>query len=244
MNPLVIIILLGLIILLTHFLEGITGFGCTVIAMPFAILLVGIDTAKPVLTVMGLLLTLYVVIISYQHIVWKQYFIILTYMLLGMPLGIFAFHNLPRDILIMILAFFMMFVSIKGLVTIYRPKKTPKEMNPYILRIILFLAGCVHGAFTSGGPLLIIYAIKKLPNKNEFRATLCLIWVTLNTIIIGENIINGYFTPEVTKTTLFMLPFLAVGAILGNWAHHKIEDKFFSQMVYGVLFISAVFMLI
>jgi hypothetical protein len=29
------IILFGLVVLSTHFLEGITGFGCTVLALPF-----------------------------------------------------------------------------------------------------------------------------------------------------------------------------------------------------------------
>ncbi len=126
MNSIIVLLLLGLVVLITHFLEGVTGFGCTIIAMPFAILLVGIDIAKPVLTVMGLLLTLYVVIISYKHILWKQYFTILFYMLIGMPLGLLAFNKLPKDLLIMILAFFMIFLSIKGLFTIYKPKKSAK----------------------------------------------------------------------------------------------------------------------
>ena len=41
--------LLGWVVLITHFLEGITGFGCTVLALPFAILLVGTKQAVPVL---------------------------------------------------------------------------------------------------------------------------------------------------------------------------------------------------
>ena len=111
-----------------------------------------------------------------------------------------------------------------------------------MLNFILFIGGCIHGAFTSGGPLVIIYAAEKLKNKSNFRSTLCMVWVTLNTIIVAQSFIKGDITPEVTKLLLYTLPFLIIGAILGNYAHHKIKDTIFSKMVYIILFISAMFM--
>ena len=112
----VTIILFGLVVLLAHFLEGITGFGCTVLALPFCIMLTGIKTAKPVLTVCGLLLCLYVVIVSYKDILWKQYLRIMIFVGLGLPIGMWIFNKFPENVLKNILAVFMIVISIRGLI--------------------------------------------------------------------------------------------------------------------------------
>jgi hypothetical protein len=236
------IVLFGLVVLITHFLEGITGFGCTVLALPFAIMLVGINTARPVLTICGLLLCLYVVLISYKDIIWKQYLRIMIFVGIGLPVGMWIFNEFPETVLKRILAVFMIIISIRGLILSYRKFKATKPINNYVLNFILFIGGCIHGAFTSGGPLVIIYAAEKLKNKSNFRSTLCMVWVTLNAIIVAQIYIKGEMTPEVNKLLLITLPFLLIGAILGNYAHHKITDTFFSKMIYIVLFLSAMFM--
>ena len=69
-----------------------------------------------------------------------------------------------------------------------------------------------------------------------------MVWVSLNSIIIAQSFVKGDITPEVTKLLLYSLPFLIVGGLLGNFAHHKIKDTIFSKIVYVVLFISAMFM--
>jgi uncharacterized membrane protein YfcA len=236
------IVLFCLVVLITHFLGSVTGNGCTVLALPFAIMLTGIKIAKPVLTICGLLLCLYVVIVSYKDILWKQYARIMVFAGIGLPIGMWVFNKFPETILRSILGIFIIIISIKGLINCYRKNYVTKPINNFVLDFIVFLGGCIQGAFTSGGPLVIIYAAEKLKNKSNFRATLCMVWVTLNTIIVAQNFVKGDITPEATKLTLFTLPFLLIGALLGNYAYHKIDDAIFNKMVYIVLLISAMFM--
>ncbi|WP_298842905.1 sulfite exporter TauE/SafE family protein [Clostridium sp.] len=236
------IVLFCLVIFITHFLGSVTGNGCTVLALPFAIMLTGIKIAKPVLTICGLLLCLYVVLVSYKDIVWKQYFRIMIFAGIGLPIGMWIFNKFPENVLKSILGIFIIVISIKGLINCYKTNKVTKPINNSVLNFIVFIGGCVQGAFTSGGPLVIIYATEKLKNKSNFRSTLCMVWVTLNAIIVVQNFVTGAITPEVTKLLLFTLPFLLLGAILGNYAYHKINDTIFNKMVYIILFISAMFM--
>lgn len=210
--------------------------------MPFAIMLVGINIAKPVLTIVGLLLSFYVVIISYKDILWDHYFRIAVFVVLGLPVGMWLFNKLPESTLKKILGAFMIVVSIRGLIITYKGSKYVKSINSSILNIFLFLGGCIHGAFSSGGPLVILYASEKLPNKSNFRATLSMIWLTLNSIIVLQSTLSHGITLDVLKLSFYTLPFLAVGAFLGNLAHHKIKDGSFTKIVYVVLFISALFM--
>ncbi len=235
--------LLGIVVLITHFLEGITGFGCTVLALPFAIMLVGIHTAVPVLVMLSFLLCLYIVIISKKNIVWKEYLKIVLLVGLGLPIGILSNNYLDEDILTLILSIFMVVVGSRGLWQAFSKKKNDKPLPKFLTPIILLLGGSFQGAFGSGGPLVVTYAAKALPKKNEFRSTLCMVWVTMNIIMIIQNIAVGAVTTEMWKLLLVLIPFLIVGALLGDWAHHHIKDSHFSTIVYGVLVASGIVMM-
>ncbi len=238
------ILLFGLVVLITHFLEGITGFGCTVLALPFCIMLVGIKTAVPTLIILAWILALYIVIIAFKDILWKEFIRIIAFVGMGLPLGIWLFSRMPEGLLKKILAVFMILVSFRGLYVSFRGAGFKLKLPNSMLNAVLFMGGIIHGAFGTGGPFVVIYATKAMPNKNNFRATLCLLWFTLNTIIIIQNIINGVITPAVVKLLLWTIPFLVLGMILGNIAHNKVKDTIFTRIVYGVLLLSGIFMLI
>lgn len=243
---LTIIILFGVVVLCTHFLEAITGFGCTVLALPFCILLVGTKVAVPILTIVAWILAIYVMIIDYKHIVMKEFLRILLYVGLGFPIGMYLFDHLPEHQLKIFLAIFMIIVSIRGLFVCFSKNIKSFNINKHVLSVVLFLGGIIHGAFSSGGPFVVIYATKALPKKSNFRATLCTLWATLNTIIIVKYFIKGniFSTPGFTKLLLGVIPFLIVGMILGNKAHNKVDEVLFTRMVYGVLLVSGFIMLI
>lgn len=236
------ILLLGLVILIADFLEGLTGFGSAVVAMPFAIMLIGINIARPVLTIVALLLAIYIVIISHKDILWEHYFRIVAFVILGLPFGIWLFDKLPESTLKRILGVFMIVIAIRGLFIAYKESKESKAINNSILSIFLFLGGCIHGAFSCGGPLIILYASEKLPNKSNFRATLSMLWITLDSIIVLQSALSHAITKDILKLVLYTLPFLAIGAVLGNLAHHRIKDGAFTKIVYILLFFSAFFM--
>ena len=81
------LLITGIVVFFTHGLEAITGFGCTVLAMPFVTMLLGIDQAKFLLAVLAWVLALYFVVTKFKKIVWKQYLIIVGFVGLGMPIG-------------------------------------------------------------------------------------------------------------------------------------------------------------
>ena len=108
------------------------------------------------------------------------------------------------------------------------------NFKKYLLNLVLFWGGIIHGAFGSGGPFVVIYATKALPDKGNFRATICTLWFTLNSIIIVKNIRQGVMTAPVIEVIVSTLPFLVVGMILGNCAHKRIkEDSFLKSCLYS-----------
>jgi uncharacterized membrane protein YfcA len=88
---------------------------------------------------------------------------------------------------------------------------------------------------SSGGPLAVIYAAKAMPEKGVFRATLCLLWVVLNTIIIALYFIERSFTMRAAETMGIIAPFIVLGIAAGEKIHDKLNERFFSIIVFAML---------
>ncbi len=244
------ILLCGLIVLITHTLEAITGFGCTALAMPFVTALLGIQMGVKTLTVIAWLLAVYVVIKNHKYINYKQFFIICSGMLLGLPVGMYIFRTFNNENLKVFLAIFICIVSSYQLIMMFVKKddasdyvKPSNPLQKILYFVLLFFGGIVHGIFSSGGPIVVLYAKTHLSDKKSFRATLCLLWATLNTIIIATYFIEGSFDVKTAIVTAELIPFLLAGIFLGNILHEKVNERVFSFLVFTMLLITGLFML-
>ncbi len=244
------ILLTGIIIFVSRALEAITGFGGTVLALPFIVMLLGVQEGVMMLTIITWLFSLYVVGTKFRDIDLKQYLIIASLLLLGLPIGMYLFRLGNVDILKKILAVIITFSAGWQLLQIFNRKNKEctedKKINKWYYGL-LFVGGIVHGMFSCGGTLAVYYTSKAIPDKGKFRATLCLLWTTLNSVLIV-----GYFfdetlrgrLPTVGIQTLWSLPFLVVGIICGELIHKRINAKVFSIIVFAMLLIIGIFMLV
>lgn len=234
--------LLSLVVFITHFQEAITGFGCTVLALPFVIFLLGLDVAVKVLVIQAWILTAYIVITARADIVWRQYGRIVLFAGLGLPVGIVLAGCLPESALKCVLGVFMVEMAARGIVTqLCRHEHTrwsPTPLVNVLMNAVLFAGGIVHGAFGSGGPLVVICATRALPNKTLFRVTLCMLWLTLNTTLVLTWAAARALTPEIWLYTAICTPFTVVGMVIGDRCHHRINEHAFRLMVFGVLLLS------
>lgn len=241
--------LTGLVVFITHALEAITGFGCTVLAMPFVTTLLGMKQGVIVLTILAWILALYIVITKYKNINLKQFGIIVIFVGAGLPIGMLLFRVCDSDTLKKIVSLFIILTASWQLFRFWHPVTgyiVEKKKTAWYLYVLLFLGGIVHGMFSSGGLLVVLYASKKLPKKGEFRATLCFLWGTLNTVLMA----GYYFLPDKNlvqtslKTTGFMLPFLVAGIIAGELLHTKVSQRIFMLIVFIMLLVTGIFMLV
>ncbi|MGL4628353.1 MAG: sulfite exporter TauE/SafE family protein, partial [Cetobacterium sp.] len=221
------------VVFLTNIIQGITGFAGTVLAMPPGIFLQGIDTAKMVLNILGILASLWIVSVSYKDINWKEVKKILFFMVIGTALGMKIFTLLPLEFLLKIYAIFIILMALKG-IFIKGEMKTPE----WVLVGVILLAGVIHGMFVSGGPLIMIYVAKKLKSKSSFRATLAIVWIVLNIYLAFSHYNQGIFTSENLKLLYLSIPPFALGMIVGNILHHKMSQATFLKLSYILLSIS------
>ena len=238
----------ALVIFCTQALQAVTGFGSSVLAMPFVTALLGMREGIMIITITAWFSVLYIAISKWKEINLKQFGIISGFMLLGLPLGMFLFRTVNTGLLKKVLALFIIIVSGWQLFRYIAFKKrniTPPrgiKVLPYYL--ILIAGGIIHGMFSSGGPLVVLYASRALPDKGQFRATLSLMWAFLNTVLIIVYFAEGSMTREIAGNTGVLLPFVVVGIIAGEKVHHKLDERLFSIVVFGLLLVTGLFMLL
>ena len=243
MNEWMIVLIAGCIVFTTFTVEGVAGFGSTVMALPFVSMLIGIDKAVPLLSSMSVLLSIFIVLRSWRNVDLKEYGFILLHVIPGVPVGLFFMEYLPKAALIGLLDFFRFFVGGRGLYNVFK-----KPLAPPLIpvkkgigsRFILFIGGIIQGAFSSGGPIVVMYASKAITEKSKFRAILSSLWLTTNTVMVTKWTLSGkVWTPQLGKMLLCILPFILCGMIFGDFLHNKVDQKKFTLLVYSVLIIAA-----
>lgn len=240
-------VLFLIIVLLTNIIQGITGFAGTILAMPASVLLVGYETAKPILNILGILAGLYVVVTSYRHIDRKEFLKIVSVMFIGIIGGIFLktlFTGSP-SLLYKILGTVVLAVAFEGIYKLFVKKgEGSKTQNKAVSYIILIISGIVHGMFVCGGPLLVAYLAGRIKDKQAFRATVSAVWVVLNTVVMLDDIRSGYFNPSVLLLLAVSSAVLFLGMALGSVLYKKMSREVFMKITYILLVISGALMFI
>lgn len=244
-------ILFFFVVFVSNVIQCITGFAGTVLAMPFSIMLVGFDVAKPILNVLGLVVSLGVIGTNYKSLNKKEFARIIIIMLLGMAGGYFITRHLSVNavllykILGIVVIVFMLIGCYHSFSKSYRKKlqSGAKRTNP-LLYLVLILSGVVHGMFVCGGPLLVIYASERLKGREEFRVTISAVWVVLNSVILLGDIKAGCFNTRLLLLLGISIAILFAALWVGNIIFKHINKKWFMIITYILMAISGFSLLI
>lgn len=240
-----------LVVFLSNVIQSITGFAGTVLAMPFSVMLVGYSTAKPILNILGILVSIGVVSINIKALNKKELARIVGIMLVGMVIGtiIVGKATLNESLLYRLLGVIvLLFMGIGCYHTFVKSKReqpaTAKDSSSVLHTIvdyaILVLAGIVHGMFVCGGPLLIIYASDRIKNRDEFRVTLSMVWVILNSVNLVSDIRLGNINRAMLLPLGVSVVILFGALLLGSYLARRLNNKWFMIITYALMGISGV----
>jgi uncharacterized membrane protein YfcA len=237
--------LVCLVVLLSHFQSSITGFGATVLALPFLAMLLGLHVAVPVLVMLAWLLSILIVTEGRRHINWREFGKLVGLVVVGLPVGMWLSGNMPEAPLKAVLGAFTLIVGVRGVVrpVPVQPDRPGASWKVWFRTALAPLGGVMHGAFGAGGPLIVVYSTRALPDKSVFRVTMCMLWATLNTILLSRWAATSALTAHELKVAGLCLPFTLLAMVLGTRVHYRLNEVIFRRIVYAVLVIAAVSLL-
>lgn len=223
--------LLEAIVALAFFVEATTGFGATVVAVALGGAVLPVRELLPAFVPVNLVLSLFVVG-SDRAAVDRPTLSrrVLPAMLLGFPVGALGFRLLGERAGALEVAFGLFVVAVAalrllGIAAVGRRGGAAA----------LGLAGVVHGAFGTGGPLVVMTLGALGLEKRVFRATLAAIWALLAPFLLGSYALAGALGPESLRLSALLLPAMIAGLVLGQKAHARLDPARFRLAVDALL---------
>lgn len=225
-----IVVAIGVFIAFT--IEAMTGFGSIVIALSIGALVMDIPVLVQWLVPLNILMTAPLVWRLRSHIAGSFLLTqVLPFMALGTLVGVLLTGQLPELYSKGLFALLICWFALRSLAQMQATKHGSATR-----RILIFSAGITHGLFASGGPLLVYACAKSGLDKTQFRATLLSVWLTLNGALTIWFVISGTLQQQASHI-LLLVPIVLVGALLGNFLHHKVSQQQFTRVVFSVLLV-------
>ncbi|MDP3970230.1 MAG: sulfite exporter TauE/SafE family protein [bacterium] len=225
-------LILGIGITLGFFVQTILGFGASLTALPFLLIILDLRDS---IALIAVFLPFFSTILIYQNRKLINKKVVLEMAIggvIGLTIGIFALKYGNPEILKKLLGVFI--VCYVGYSTIKRQKVKIFNKLGFVFAL---LGGFFSGLYSSGGSLFATYIYNKLEQPKLVRATIIGSLGIINFIRIPLLVGTGIITMNTVEKSLYMIPFFLIALFLGNKFYSKINQVMFKKFFLIVLFI-------
>jgi len=215
------------IVLSAAILQCLTGFGFAAIIMPLLTLLLGLQTAAPVVALAGL--TVYGInIIRFRRAVnFREVWRLVGASALGIPVGIWVLGQVDESLMRGVLGWLLILYAIYALV---RPA-TSRPLAQWWVYPAGFLAGCLGGAYNTPGPPVIVYGSQRQLPKDEFRAVLQVLFFFTASLVVTAHFLARNVTVQAFTYYLYTVPALLIGIGIGVRVDQHVDRARFRTLV-------------
>jgi uncharacterized membrane protein YfcA len=234
------LVLLVSIVFLSTFLRAAFGFGNALIAMPLLILLLGVQSATPLVALVGIAIAVLMLFREWRELEIKDTLYLLLSSLAGIPVGLFFLVTFPEAIVKGFLGLLLVGFGVFSLLRF----KLPLIENRLLAIPFGFISGIFGGAYNTNGPPIVIYGLMRDWNKEKFRATLQGYFLLTGGIIAIGHGLSGLWSGEVGKYFLISIPVVILGVLAGEKITAKISGDRFNQALNIFLIFLGVLMFI
>ncbi|NUP09549.1 MAG: sulfite exporter TauE/SafE family protein [Polyangiaceae bacterium] len=231
-------IALALIVAFAFAVESALGFGATVVTVALASLVLPIDAILASFVPVNMVLSAILVARGAQSVAWRMLWKgVLPFVAAGLPIGIVVLSRVDERWLKLAFGAFVIVLSAMELFTPARADAEPERpIRPALGGAFLALGGMIHGAFGTGGPMVVYVLGRRLgDDKAKFRATLSMLWLSLNTILVGSFVVRGTLTAASLRLSAALLPCLLFGLLAGEIVFRRVSAARFRLFVFVML---------
>lgn len=233
------LLILAPIIFLAFTTEATAGFGSSIIALTIGAHFFAIGEIVPVVVLLNVGLTIYMVARYHSHVAWRLLLlVILPIMGIGLAAGQLAFHSLSGAHLQLGLGVLVIFVSARELWMLRSHLGKPSPLARIERAVWLLGAGVIHGLYATGGPPL-VYVVGRVGfDKLSFRSTMATIWLTLDIVLVGSFVATGVLDADGFERAGWLAPVVIAAIVLGEVLHRKIPERPFRRIVFALLLVA------
>jgi uncharacterized membrane protein YfcA len=227
------IVLIMLIFLGAGLIQGLTGFGSSLLAMPLLTFFIDVKAAVPLCILNSLIITLY---LSYKlrgFMEMRKILPIIIGSLPGIYLGATFLKRVDSEIIKLLLGLLIISYGIYSLLSEPRIKKI-QSLWAYLSG---FGAGFIGSAFSAGGPPVIIYTTLTGWSKDLIKATLTGFFLFASMAIAVVHAATGLTDAGVMKYFAASALFSFAGVYSGSMLYGRIGRRDYIKAVLIVLIV-------
>ncbi len=218
--------IIAIIVFFAAFTQGAAGFGFALVSMPLLVGVLGIRTAAPLVSLVGVAIEV-VMLSHYRHTLNLRAVIrISVASLAAVPLGVFILRRADSEIITAVLGAIILGYALYALFSPQLPALT----HPLWAYGFGFVAGLLSGAYNTAGPPVIIYGSCRRWPPAEFKSNLQAFFLLNSAVVLVIHAVSGNFTPLVWRSFGWGAPAillgLGAGFSLDRWLNPQIFHRF------------------
>jgi hypothetical protein len=229
------------VIFLATLIRSALGFGEALVAVPLLALLIPVEEAVPLATLVSITVAGVVVAQDWRQIHVRSAGWLVFSTLFGIPLGLWLLTAVTEVVVKAILA-----VVIIGFSSYCLVSRSPYQLTDDRLAWAFgFGAGVLGGAYGMNGPPLVIYGSLRQWSAEQFRATLQGYFLPASLFGMGGYWLAGLWTLSVTCYYLWSLPLALAALVLGRALNRRMRGRSFFRYVHvGLLLVGTVLLIL
>ena len=229
-----------LILFVSSLTRSTLGFGDSLLAMPLLALVLGIETATPVVALASSTIAMVITLRNWHKIDLNTAWQLVVGSFIGIPIGVLLLRIALRDLVIGPLGIFLILFGLYRLSVLALPTLKGKAWA-YVFG---FVAGIFGGAYNLNGPFIVLYGTMRRWTPQQFRATLQGYFLPTGLLIVAGHGSGGFWNFEVFKLYLIVLPAVLIAVFIGEKLNKRIPKKYLERLLFIVLIFLGVLLLI
>lgn len=224
--------------------RGASGFGAAA-ALPLLALVLPLKVLVPAWSLIAAAAGTALLGNDRHRIAWAEVGKLIPGTLVGIAVGLYVFTLLSTDALTRWVGTFVLLYGVYSLWTTFTARKNV-HLPPRIAALVGGIAGGMIGTVvgTMGSTFYAIYFDAIRLAKDQYRATMTAILLTLTLVRGVGYFLVGEFTRDVLAVTAFLFPSMLLGIFIGNRLHHGMSEVVFRRTVACALIVSGLALLI
>jgi len=229
------VIIAGLVVIFfAGLIQGLTGFGFALVAVPIMTLFLSPKEVVPVVLIHAILI---VAVILYEARKWvdlKRIWPLMIAGIVGIPLGTYLLIFLQEGTLKILIGSVIVVFALAFLKGFRKQIKAEK----LAFAPVGFISGLLAGSTMMGGPPVILFFTNQGLSKNVFRANIVLYFTAVSLAAIPAYVAGGLITKEVMKYAVLLLPALIAGGLTGIRLARAVQEQLFEKIVLIILIVA------
>ena len=214
-------------ILLASFVQGLTGFGFALIAVPLLSLFIPeTRNITPIIVIYGFITNIFIGYEARQYIDFRKIIPLIVLGIIATPIGTIMLIYFKVKTLKLIIG---IVITMTAFLMLNQYKiKVKNEKLSY--GVVGLLSGILNGSTGLSGPPIVLFLRNQDMDKDVFRANITFYLIATNIFAIILFSIEGIISRSVLHFTLLYFPALVIGVFAGIKISAKINETIFRKI--------------